>query len=147
MSDSAAQRPVIVYGDMVADLFHWGHMEFLRQANDLGDVLLVGIHDDATSESYKRRPIMSMAERVQMVEACRYVDKVLPNAPLHVTDEWLDVHHIDLVVHGDNVPRSTLSEWYEAPIRRGMFTTIPSTPNISTTELLRRVDHRPSEGS
>ena len=36
---------VRVYVDMVADLFHYGHVELLRQARALGDYLLVGIHE------------------------------------------------------------------------------------------------------
>ena len=63
---------------MVADLFHYGHVNFLRQASQQGDFLLVGIHSDEAVMSYKRTPILSMAERVASVEGCRYVDKVVP---------------------------------------------------------------------
>ncbi len=49
---------------MVADLFHYGHVNFLRQAREHGDYLLVGVHADETVMSYKRRPIFSMEERV-----------------------------------------------------------------------------------
>ena len=40
-----------VYVDMVADLFHYGHVNFLRQAKSHGDFLLVGVHSDETVES------------------------------------------------------------------------------------------------
>ncbi len=56
---------------MVADLFHYGHVNFLRQAKEHGDYLLVGVHADETVMIYKPRPILSMEERVASVEGCR----------------------------------------------------------------------------
>ena len=42
-----------MYVDMVADLFHYGHMEFLRKAREMGTYLIAGIVADvlATSKS------------------------------------------------------------------------------------------------
>ena len=70
-----------VYADMVADLFHYGHVEFLKKARELGDYLIVGIHADEILEDYKRKPILTMEERIISVAGCRYVDEVLPSAP------------------------------------------------------------------
>ncbi len=53
-----------VYVDMVGDLFHAGHVAFLREARSHGDWLVVGVLSDETAASYKRRPIMTLAERV-----------------------------------------------------------------------------------
>ena len=53
-----------VYVDMAADLFHFGHVELLRRARELGDVLVVGIHSDETVARYKRSTVMTMEERV-----------------------------------------------------------------------------------
>ena len=36
----------IVYVDGTFDLFHIGHIEFLKRAKALGDFLIVGVHDD-----------------------------------------------------------------------------------------------------
>ncbi|HUV43590.1 MAG TPA: adenylyltransferase/cytidyltransferase family protein [Dehalococcoidales bacterium] len=62
-----------VYADMVADLFHYGHVEFLRKVRAPGDYLLVGIHSDDVVVPYKRRPILTMEERIAVVAGCRYV--------------------------------------------------------------------------
>ena len=91
--------PVIVYVDMVADLFHFGHVDFLRRAKEHGDILKVGIHNDKTVESYKRQPIMNMKERISVVESCKYVDEVIPNAPLVVSRDYLASHNVDIVIH------------------------------------------------
>jgi glycerol-3-phosphate cytidylyltransferase len=128
-----------VYVDMVADLFHRGHVEFLRQARELGDELVVGIHSDQVVERYKRRPIMTLEERVAVVAACRYVDEVLPDAPLGINPEWLVRHRLDLVVHGDDLDQGQIDREYRVPIEMGIFRTVPYTPGISTSELLARL--------
>jgi len=79
-----ANNGVRVYVDMVGDLFHAGHVSLLREARGHGDWLVVGVLSDETAESYKRRPIMTLAERVTVIEACRYVDEVVPDAPFEV---------------------------------------------------------------
>ena len=48
-----------VYVDMVADLFHYGHVEFLRKARALGDHLLVGICSDEAVQTNKLKPILT----------------------------------------------------------------------------------------
>jgi cytidyltransferase-like protein len=128
-----------VYADMVADLFHYGHVEFLRRARELGDELVVGVHSDATVKSYKRAPIMTMEERIPVVRACRYVDEVVPDAPLTVTDEWIARHRIDLVVHGDDLDEESMMMMYGVPASRGMLRTVPYTAGISTTQIMARL--------
>ena len=87
---------------MVPDLFHYGHANFLKQARQCGDYLIVGIHSDQVVGGYKRLPIMSMDERIKTVSSCRYVDEVVPDAPLVIEEEWINTHNIDIVVHGDD---------------------------------------------
>ena len=100
MSAAAMSR---IYVDMVGDLFHAGHVSLLREARRHGDWLVVGVLSDDTAASYKRRPIMTLAERVPVIESCRYVDEVIEDAPLQVTEEFLAEHGITTVVHGDLV--------------------------------------------
>ena len=127
-----------VYADMVADLFHHGHMRFLKKARTLGDYLLVGICADDVLVSYKRRPILTMEERVASVAGCRYVDEVLPNAPLMVDRAWIEKYDIDLVVHGDDYSQEQQEYYYKVPIEMGIFRTVAYTQSISTTEIIRR---------
>ena len=131
-----------VYVDPVADLFHYGHMEFLRKARALGDYLLVGIYADDVLESYKRRPILTMEERVASVAMCRYVDEVLPNAPLVIDRAWIEKYDIHLVVHGDDFTQEQMEYYYGVPMEMGIFRTVPYTPGISTSEIIRRIAER-----
>ena len=68
----------IVYSFLVMDLPHWGHVLHLKKAKDLGDILVVGILDDDTVESYKRRPVMRLEERMKIASQIKGVDLVIP---------------------------------------------------------------------
>jgi cytidyltransferase-like protein len=128
-----------IYIDAVADLMHPGHIVLFKRAKELGGTLVVGIHSDETVATYKRTPIMTMEERMFVVAACRYVDEVIPDAPLLLTEEYLQQHQIDLVVHGDDISDATCQKWYGVPMRLGKFQLFPYTSGISTTQLIQRV--------
>ena len=128
-----------VYVDMVADLFHYGHANFLKQAKKHGSYLIVGIHSDKVVEGYKRSPIMTMEERLDTVASSRYVDEAVPYAPLIIDQKWLDTHQIDLVVHGDDFSEEMEQLCYRTPIDLGIFRLVSYTSEISTTEIIRRI--------
>jgi len=125
---------------MTADLFHYGHVNFLKNASLLGDQLIVGIHSDKVVEEYKRAPIMTMNERIAVVAAVKYVDEVIPDAPLLIDEKWIKKHDIDIIVHGDDWEISKLQNIYKIPIEMGIFKTIPHTPSISTTDIIKRLN-------
>ena len=129
-----------VYVDMVADLFHYGHANFLRQAKQFGDHLIVGIHSDEVVKEYKRTPILTMRDRVDTVSSCRYVDEVISDAPLVVDLKWLNTHRIDLVVHGDDFSEHMKQLCYKVPIDLGILRLVSYTSMISTTEIIKRIE-------
>lgn len=143
-SSTGDRKPVRLYTDMCADLFHTGHVNYLRQCQGVAENvhLIVGIHSDETIESYKRASVCTMDERVGVVEACSFVDTVLSNAPLRVTAEFMDQHDIDFVVHGTETPEAERQAMYEIPIGRGRYLEVPRTPGISTTQLINRIAGR-----
>lgn len=127
-----------VYVDMVGDLFHPGHVALLRAARRYGDRLVVGLLSDEVVAAYKRRPIMTLAERVTVVEACRYVDEVLPDAPYRVTTEFLDEHDLAVIVHGDDISPATVEEVFGPVAAAGRLRLVAYTAGVSTTDLIRR---------
>jgi ethanolamine-phosphate cytidylyltransferase/choline-phosphate cytidylyltransferase len=124
---------------MGGDLFHYGHVRFLERASKLGDMLVVGVHSDETVREYKRAPVMTMLERIQVIAACQFVDEVIPDAPLVVSREWIDLHQLDLVVHGDDLDEETLGMMYGDPRDLGILEIIPYANGISTTDIMERV--------
>jgi len=131
-----------VYTDMVADLFHYGHVEFLKKARALGDYLLVGICGDDVVAAHKKRPILTMEERVASIAKCRYVDEVIPNAPWIFDPAWIELHKIHIVVHGDDYSQEQFEYYYKVPIEMGIFRSIPYTKGISTSEIMSRIRER-----
>ncbi len=128
-----------VYVDMVADLFHYGHVEFLKQAKNHGHYLIVGLSSDEDVAKYKRTPIMNVEERTKSVMGCKYVDEVIPNCPYCITKEFIKEHGIDLVIHGDDMSEEQLSFFYKEAIELGIFKTVPYTHTVSTTDILDRI--------
>ena len=131
-----------VYVDMVGDLFHHGHISFLKQARSLGDYPIVGITSDEIASQYKRAPIMNMHERMEVVKACRYVDEVIPNAPLCPNKEWFNKHQIDIVAHGDDFKPSEINKYYGDAVKLGIMRTITYTDGISTSDIILRIINR-----
>ncbi len=144
MSDNA---PVWVYVDVVFDLFHSGHVEFLRQSRAFGDKLVVGLVSDDDVATYKPRPIMSMEERAAVVSACRYVDKVVTNAPLHCTAPFLDQIGASFVCHGDDFTPEQLEYWYGDLKKTGRLKVVPYTAGISSRDIIARIAARLRDGS
>lgn len=142
---ASGERPVRVYADITGDLLHAGHLEFFKKAKALGDELVIGVLTDEDVESYKRTPIMSLSERVAMVRACSLVDEVIVAPPLRATEEFLQQHAIDLVVHGDDMGIEMLYDQYGTAIELGIFRLVPYTEGISTTDLIGRIQERVEE--
>lgn len=126
-----------VYCCGVYDLCHYGHKVMFKQALQFGNRLIVGVHNDAEVESYKRTPIMTMNERIREVETSKYVWKVVPDALLKITDKELDDLNVHIVVCCQDYYNDQ-DTWYNVPRKRCILKPIPYTPEISTTDLIKR---------
>lgn len=135
-------RKVRVYADMCGDLFHAGHVNLLRRARALGDVLVAGVMNDADMAAYKHPPILTMAERIAVIAACRHVDEVVPDAPTCPTPDFLDRHRIDIVAHGDDYTAEQVERYYGAIRRTHRLVLLDYTPGISTSEIVARIRGR-----
>lgn len=137
----SAPQSKTVYVDGVFDLFHAGHVSFLKRAKLLGGPgarLVVGVISDADA-GWKRRPYVGHADRVYVVRNCKAVDAVVEAPPLVLNAEFLDSYKIDVVVHGDD---DRQEQFFRIPIERGIMRYVPYTPGISTTAIAQRVAAR-----
>lgn len=123
-------KRVITYGTF--DLLHYGHINILRRARELGDYLVVVLSTDEFNWNEKQKKCYFPYEiRKQMLEAIRYVDEVVPE------ENWdqkrTDVHKygIDIFVMGD--------DWkgkFDFLKEEGVEVVyLPRTEGISTTQI------------
>lgn len=153
-----------VYVAMSADLLHPGHINIIRKAAELGDVI-VGLLTDEAIASYKRLPYLSYEQRKTVVENVKGVTKVVPQTTLDYTQNLLELRP-DIVVHGDDWQTGvqqqtrqkvvkTLNEWggklVEFPYTDGISSTalnnnlreVGTTPNIRLKRLRRLLNAKP----
>lgn len=61
------------------DLFHAGHVLMLAEAKENCDRLIVALQSDPTIDRPdKNKPVQAMFERYVQLNACKYVDHVIP---------------------------------------------------------------------
>lgn len=80
---------VIGYTTGVFDMFHIGHLNLLRRASRDCDELVVGVTTDELSMSRKgKKPIVSFAERAEIVAGLRQVDRVVEQDSMDKMEAW-----------------------------------------------------------
>ncbi|OHS95618.1 cytidyltransferase-related domain containing protein [Tritrichomonas foetus] len=131
----------IVYCDGTFDLLHPGHVSFLKKAKEMGDYLVVGVHDDPTMEAlmYPGMPIMTLQERVLNVLAMKYVDDVIIGAPYVITKELMNQIEPDVVVEGSSPTRNEVDA-FKVPKELGIFRHIESDyPDFTAKSVVHRI--------
>lgn len=121
-------KKVLTYGTY--DLLHWGHINLLKRARDLGDYLIVALSTDEFNAIKNKRAYYSYENRKLILESIRYVDKVIPEKSWDQKIDDVQKHDVDVFVMGD--------DW------RGKFDFLkdyceviylPRTVGISTTQI------------
>ena len=135
---------VNVYVCGVYDITHPGHMKSFINALEFGDRLVVGVHNDADVYSYKQRyPNLKMDVRVATVKECKGVWKVIPNAPLVTTLQFMIDNHIDVVVTSEEY-KDSLDTWFDKEVIPYIKFT-PRTEGISTSDIAKAVRENTSD--
>lgn len=93
-------KKVITYGTY--DLLHWGHINLLRRAKELGDYLIVGLSTDEFNAQKHKEAYHSYEHRKMILEAIRYVDLVIPEKNWDQKIEDIKKYDVDIFVMGDD---------------------------------------------
>eukprot|EP01135_Chromosphaera_perkinsii_P002255 Nk52_evm41s221 gene=Nk52_evmTU41s221 len=129
-----------IWVDGCYDMMHFGHANSLRQAKLFGDELYVGVHSDAEILKNKGPTVMNEQERYKMVRACKWVDKVIEDAPYQTQLEVMDEYGCQYVAHGDDI--TTLADGtdcYQLCKDAGRYKEFGRTEGVSTTNLVGRM--------
>ena len=129
-------KRVITHGTF--DLLHYGHINLLRRAKELGDYLIVALSTDEFNSVEKNKICyFSYEQRKSLLEAIRYVDLVIPEENWEQKRQDVKEYHIDTFVMGD--------DW------KGKFdflkdscevVYLPRTPEISSTQIKKDLEKK-----
>lgn len=93
-------KRVITYGTF--DLLHYGHINLLKRAKELGDYLIVALSTDEFNKVKGKKSYFRYEERKQLLEAIRYVDLVIPEKNWEQKVEDIETYMVDTFVIGDD---------------------------------------------
>ena len=122
-------KKVITYGTF--DLLHYGHINLLRRAKELGDYLIVALSPDEFNWNEKHKKCyFTYEERKKLLEAIRYVDLVIPEECWEQKRSDVKEFRVDTFVMGDDWEGKFdfLKDLCEVVY-------LPRTPDISTTQI------------
>ncbi len=128
-------KRVITYGTF--DLLHYGHINLLKRAKELGDYLIVAVSTDEFNWNQKKKTCyFTYEQRKTLVEAIRYVDLVIPETCWEQKRSDVKEYHIDTFVIGDD-----WKEKFDFLREEGVEVVyLPRTPEVSTTKIKKEIN-------
>jgi glycerol-3-phosphate cytidylyltransferase len=125
-------RTILTYGTF--DLFHYGHVRLLQRLAKMGDRLIVACSTDEFNTIKGKKTVVPYAHRVEVLEACRYVDLVIPENDWAQKRADVVAHNVDVFAMGDDWAGKfdDLADLCDVVY-------LPRTENVSTTDLKRAV--------
>lgn len=139
------QGKKIVFTNGCFDILHRGHIEYLNQARQLGDVLIVGINNDDSIKRLKgpERPINNLLDRMEVLAALGCVDHVYSFGEKHndTPIELIKVIRPDVFVKGGDykgrdIPELKILKEYGAEVHF-----LPFVKNLSTSNIISKINH------
>jgi len=135
-----AAGEVVVFTNGVFDLLHIGHARYLASARTLGDALVIAVNADESVRGFKGdlRPIVPLAERMEMLAALSCVDFVVPfstRTPVPLIEALRPAVYVK---GGDyreeDLPEARVVRGYGGDVR-----ILPFVAGRSTTDIIARV--------
>jgi len=135
---------ITLYTGGTFDLFHYGHVSFLKKCASISDRVVVGLNTDDFVERFKRKPIMSFKERALSLQECRYVDEVVENTYGENSKPTILEVNPDIIAIGSDWATKDYykqmdfdQEWLDC--NGIMMIYIPYNRDISTTKIKNRI--------
>lgn len=137
----------IGYTQGTYDLFHIGHLNLLKHAKEKCDFLIVGVNSDKLVKEYKNKiPTINETDRVAIVKAIKYVDKVLVTKTLDKEKIYNNIH-FDVIFIGNDWKGN--KRWQETEEKMKKYNVdvvyLPHTDGISTTMINNKIKEKTNE--
>ena len=122
-------------------MFHIGHLNILRRAKEMCDYLIVGVStDELVKKDKNKTPIIPFADRCAIVEAIKYVDKVVPQEDKNKIGAWEKYHFQRMFVGSDWKGTSQWNSYEEQFSKIGVeIVYFPHTDGISSSILREKI--------
>ena len=137
----------VLYTGGTFDLFHYGHVNFLKKCHSICDNVVVALNTDEFISQYKSTPILTYTEREQSLLECKYVSKVVPNVFGQDSKPTILSVNPDIIAVGDDwchkdyyAQMDFTQQWLDD--RNITLIYVPYTKGISTTEIRARIDEK-----
>lgn len=137
IKDEQKKGKRIVFTNGCFDILHRGHVTYLNQARDLGDLLIVGINSDESVKRLKgpERPVNMLEDRAYVLSALKSVDYVIPfeeDTPLNLINLIMP----DILVKGGDYTIDRIVGAQEVLAHGGRVEIIPFVPGKSTSAII-----------
>jgi rfaE bifunctional protein nucleotidyltransferase chain/domain len=137
------RKKAIVFTNGCFDLLHRGHIEYLKKAKSLGDVLMVGINSDSSIRKLKgkTRPIVQQDDRAAIIASLEMVDYVVifrETTPFQVIRKLIP----DVLVKGDDYSKDNIVGREIVESAGGRVITVKQVPGRSTKNIIGEIVRR-----
>lgn len=134
------QEKRIVFTNGCFDILHFGHVKYLQEAKQKGDILVVGINSDASVRKIKgrKRPLVGQHDRLNIIAALESVDYVIlfhDDTPLNLIFSIKP----DVLVKGSDWKKSDIVGSDLVLAKKGQVFNIKLVKGRSTTNLIRKI--------
>lgn len=130
----------VVFSNGCFDVLHVGHVEYLAQAAQCGDRLIIGVNSDDSVKRLKgeTRPINPQSARLMMLAALGFVDAVVlfdEDTPQTLIDDLIP----NVLVKGNDYRPEEIVGYDTVTKNGGEVKTIALTPGFSTTNIIEKI--------
>jgi len=133
----------VVFTNGCFDILHAGHVTYLQQARDLGDMLILGLNSDSSVKELKgpSRPVNNQNDRALVLSALKSVDFVVlfsDETPIKLIKEILP----DFLVKGGDYTPETIVGADLVRENGGEVVVIPLVEGKSTTNIIEKMKQK-----
>ncbi len=130
----------IVFTNGCFDILHVGHVRYLKQAAELGDILIVGVNSDKSIKRLKgeKRPIICEEDRIEMLANLDFIDYLIifdEDTPY----ELIELIQPDLLVKGGDYNIEDVIGKDIVEKKGGKVVLVPLVEGFSTTNIVEKV--------
>ncbi|MFH0893292.1 MAG: D-glycero-beta-D-manno-heptose 1-phosphate adenylyltransferase [Bacteroidota bacterium] len=130
----------IVFTNGCFDLLHFGHIDYLMKASELGHILVIGLNSDESVRRLKgnSRPLVPQDARARLLASLFFVDLVVlfeEDTPLNI----IQTIKPDFLVKGDDYQESEIVGGDFVKSYGGKIVRFPLVPGFSTTSIENKI--------